>query len=176
MLNTIVIIVVLLVAAVLLYAASRPNTFAMQRSTVIAASPEKVFRLISDLKAFNTWNPFALKEPTAKIEYEGAANGPGAAYSWQGKAMGSGRLEVVEVVAPTKVVMRLDFKKPMQATNRVEFTLAPQGAQATQVTWAMTGPMPYVSKLMTTFVSMDKMMGGEFEAGLANLKTAAQAR
>jgi uncharacterized protein YndB with AHSA1/START domain len=176
MLNTIVIIVVLLVAAVLLYAVTRPDTFSLQRSTVIAAPPEKVFVLISDLKAFNTWNPFALKEPTAKIQYEGATDGPGAAYSWQGRAMGSGRLEVVEVVAPTKVVMRLDFKKPTQATHRVEFTLAPQGAQATQVTWAMSGSTPYLSKLMTTFVSMDKVMGGEFEAGLANLKVAAQTR
>jgi uncharacterized protein YndB with AHSA1/START domain len=176
MLSTIVIIVVLFVAAVLLYAATRPDTFALQRSASIAAPPEKVFALISDLKAFNTWNPFALKEPTAEIHYEGAAAGPGAAYSWKGKAMGAGRLEVVEAVAPAKVVLRLYFRKPMQATNRVEFTLVPQGAHATQVTWAMTGPMPYLSKLMTMFVSMDKMMGGEFEAGLANLKAVAQAR
>lgn len=175
MIKTIAFVVVLLVAAVLLYAATRPDTFALQRSATIAATPDKLFALINDVRAFNTWNPFALKDPAIKLQYEGAASGPGAAYAWQGESSGVGRLEVIESVAPAKVAMRLDFDKPMKASHRVEFTLAQRGP-ATQVTWAMTGRMPYLSKLITTFVSMDRMVGGEFEAGLANLKAAAEAR
>ena len=88
-------------------------------------------------------------------------------------ALGVGRLEVLEAIGPNRIAMRLAFEKPFKTTNRVEFTLQPQGAK-TQVTWAMTGPMPYLSRLMTTFFDMDKMVGGDFEAGLANLKAAVE--
>lgn len=82
-------------------------------------------------------------------------------------------MEIVEATAPSRVAMRLDFEKPMKGSNRVEFRLQPKGTQ-TEVTWAMSGPMPYLSKLITTFVDMDKMVGADFEAGLANLKAAAE--
>jgi uncharacterized protein YndB with AHSA1/START domain len=166
-------IVALAIAAVLIVAATKPDSFSLQRSTQITAPPERVFGLINDVKAFNTWNPFARKDPTIKLGYDGAASGVGAAYSWDSEKLGSGRMEIVESVPASRVAMKLAFTKPMTTTNRVEFALQPQGAQ-TQVTWTMTGPMPYLSKLMTTFVSMEKMVGPDFEAGLANLKSVAE--
>jgi uncharacterized protein YndB with AHSA1/START domain len=173
MLKTIAFAVAVIVAATLIYAATKPDNFTLSRSATIAAPPEKVFTLISDLKSFNTWNPFAKQDPRVKIDYEGAARGVGASYAWQGDASGAGRMAITEEIAPSKVVMRLDFDKPMKATNRVEFTLLPKGG-STEVTWTMSGSMTYLHKLMTTFVSMDKMVGSQFEAGLAELKAASE--
>jgi hypothetical protein len=173
MLKTLLIVIVAAVAGLLIYAATKPDSFSVQRSATVAAAPDKLFGLINDTKAFNTWNPYARKDPAMKLRYEGPANGPGAAYAWDSESVGVGRMEVIESTPPRKVAMRLVFDKPMKATNRVEFTLEPQGAQ-TRVTWAMTGPMPYLSKLMTTFFDMDKMVGTDFEAGLTNLKAAAE--
>jgi len=175
MLKKVLGVIVLAVAAVLIYAATKPDTFTLQRSAAIAAPPEKIFPLINDVKAFNTWNPWALKDPASKMNYEGAASGVGASYSWDSEQLGAGRMEITEAAAPNKVQAKLEFKRPFATTNRVEFTLQPQGAQ-TQVTWAMSGPMPYLSKLMTTFVSMERMVGPDFEAGLANLKALAEKR
>lgn len=167
--------VALLLLAVLVYAATKPDTFALQRSISIAAPPEKLYGLIHDLRAFNTWNPFANKDPAQVVRYEGPPSGLGAAYAWESKVAGVGRMEVIEDLAPKRLAMRLDFVKPMKATHRVEFTIEPQGAHS-RVTWAMSGAMPYVSKLMAVFYSMDKMVGGDFEAGLASLKALAEAR
>jgi uncharacterized protein YndB with AHSA1/START domain len=173
LLKSIVAIVALATAGLLTYAATKPDQFRVQRSSTIAAPPERLFALINDVKAFNSWNPYALKDPAIKLRYEGAGSGPGAAYAWESETAGTGRMEVVEATAPHRVAMRLDFKEPMKATNIVEFTLVPQG-NTTQVTWAMSGSMPYLHKLMTTFIDMDKMVGGDFESGLANLKAAAE--
>jgi uncharacterized protein YndB with AHSA1/START domain len=175
MLKRILGVLVLAIAAVLIYAATKPDTFTLQRSTSIAAPPDKVYPLISDVKAFNTWNPWALKDPATRMAYEGPPSGVGAAYSWDSEPLGAGRMEITEAAAPGRVAARLEFKRPFEVTNRVEFTLQPQGPN-THVTWAMSGPMPYVSKLMTTFVSMDRMVGADFEAGLANLKALAEKR
>lgn len=173
MFKTVLLAIVAAVVAVLLYAASRPDSFSLERRITISAPPEKVHALINDVKAFNTWNPFALKDPAIKLRYEGGPSGPGAAYAWESETVGTGRMEIVEATAPSRVAMRLDFEKPMKGSNRVEFRLRPIGAQ-TEVTWAMSGPMPYLSKLITTFVDMDRMVGGDFEAGLANLKALAE--
>jgi len=170
---TALIIIVVLIAAFLAYVATRPNAFRIQRATSIKAPPERIYPLINDLRQFNTWNPFAKQEPDVKITYSGAQSGRGAAYDWQGRKTGVGRMEIVDTAAPSKVVAKLDFVKPFEAHNIVEFTLEPRG-EATSVTWAMHGPMPLVSKLMTTFFSMDRMIGGEFEKGLANMKAAAE--
>jgi uncharacterized protein YndB with AHSA1/START domain len=179
MLKKILGVIVLAIAAVLIYAATKPDTFTLQRSASIAAPPEKLYPLINDVKAFNTWNPYALKDPASKMAYEGPASGVGAAYSWDSEQLGAGRMEITEAAAPNRVQAKLEFKRPFATTNRVEFTLQPQSTQSgaqTQVTWAMSGPMPYLSKLMTTFVSMDRMVGSDFEAGLANLKALAEKR
>jgi uncharacterized protein YndB with AHSA1/START domain len=173
MFKTLSVVAVLAVAAVMVHAATKPDTFSVQRSASIAAPAARVFALIDDPRAFNSWNPYAQKDPTIRVRYEGAARGPGAAYEWKSQHVGAGRMEVIESAAPDRVAMRLDFQKPIRTSNRVEFTLDPNG-QATQITWAMTGPMPYVSKLMTTFIDMDEMVGGDFEAGLAKLKETAE--
>lgn len=170
MLKAILILVALVIAAILAYAAFKPDSFSLQRTTVIAAPPEKIFALINDLHAFNTWNPFAVGDPSLKLDYQGAAAGKGAGYSWRGDKAGIGRMEISESTPSSKVTMQLHFTKPMESNNIVDFTLEPQ-ANATQVTWAMRGPMNYMSKLMTTFISMDKMVGSQFEAGLSTLKS-----
>lgn len=170
---TALVVIVVLLAAFLAYVATRPNAFRIQRATSVKAPPEKIYPLINDLRQFNTWNPFATQDPNVKINYSGAPSGKGAAYDWQSRKMGVGRMEIVDTAAPSKIVAKLDFVKPMEAHNIVEFTLEPKGG-ATDVTWAMHGPMPLISKLMTVFVSMDRMVGGEFEKGLANMKAAAE--
>ncbi len=173
MLKIIAIVVAVLIAALLAYAATRPDSFKVQRSALIKAPPEKVFALVSDLRAFNTWNPWARKEPELKGSYSGPSSGKGAAYAWEGKKVGSGRMEISEVVPPSRMTMKLEFIKPMQTNSVAEFTLVPQG-DATGLTWAMSGPSPYISKLMGVFFNMDTMIGKDFEDGLANLKQLAE--
>ena len=171
--TTALIIIVVLIAAFLAFVATRPNAFRIQRATSVKAPPEKIYPLINDLHQFNTWNPFAKADPNVKLTYSGAQSGKGAVYDWQSKKMGVGRMEIVDTAAPSRVVAKLDFVKPMEAHNIVEFTLEPRG-DATNVTWAMHGPMPFMSKLMTLFFSMERMVGGEFEKGLANMKAAVE--
>ena len=175
MLKTILIAVVAALALLLIYAATRPDSFRVERSTRINAQPDKVFALINDLHGFNTWNPFNKKDPAIKGGYSGAASGKGAAYSWQSETVGVGSMEIVDTTPAAKVTMKLDFVKPFEAHNIAEFTLTPEG-DATRVNWAMHGPSPYVSKLMQVFFSMDKIVGKDFEDGLANLKVLAESR
>lgn len=161
------------VGVVLIYAAFKPKSFALSRGTVIAAPADRVFALINDLQGFNSWNPFAKQDPDLKIQYESITSGKGAAYIWVGKKAGVGRMEITDSVPAQRVTMKLDFSKPMEAHNTVNFTLEPQGPN-TRVTWEMAGPASYVHNLMTTFFSMEKMVGGQFEAGLASLKALAE--
>jgi len=174
MLETILIIVAVLIAGVVVLAAMRPSDFRIERSTLVRAPAEKVFALISDLHAFNTWNPYLKLDPETKGTYSGAAQGPGAAYAWESKKTGVGRMEITETHAPSKVLMRLDFVKPFAASNLAEFTVDRRGG-ATNVTWAMTGCNTFVSKLVGLFFSIDKMIGKSFEDGLADLKAKVEA-
>lgn len=174
MLKTIAIVVAVLVvlpvAAVLAVAASKPDTFRVQRTASIKAPPEKIFPLINDFDHWGAWSPYEKKDPAMKRTRSGAANGKGAVYAWDGdKNVGSGRMEIADTSPPTKVRLKLDFAKPFEAHNVVEFTLEPRG-DATSVTWAMHGPVPYVAKIVHVFFNMDSMVGKDFEAGLANLK------
>jgi Polyketide cyclase / dehydrase and lipid transport len=175
MIKRVLLALAVVVAVLLAYAATKPDTFIVQRSALIAAPADKIFPLIQDLRAFNTWNPFARGDDNLKIEYQGAASGKGAAYTWQGEKSGAGRMEVTNTIANSKVSLKLDFSKPFEAHNLVDFDIKPQG-NGSQVNWAMHGPMPYISKLMTIFFSMDQAVGGEFEKGLQNLKAKAEAR
>ncbi|MGH8557275.1 MAG: SRPBCC family protein [Methylococcales bacterium] len=174
MFKIIAIIIVVLIAAVLIYAATRPDTFRVARSIRIQAPPEKVFPLVSDLRNWNIWNPFAKKDLDAKGTYSGAASGVGSAYAWEGnKNVGKGSMEVAELRPPSEVVYKLDFISPFEAHNTATFTLTPQG-ENTQVTWAMSGPQPFIAKLMSVFMDCEKMVGPDFEAGLADLKVLAE--
>jgi uncharacterized protein YndB with AHSA1/START domain len=175
MLKTIAIIVVALIVGLLGLAATRPNTFRVQRAMSIKAPPEKIFPLINDLHRWTAWSPYEKKDPAMKRAHRGAASGPGAVYEWEGnKDIGKGRMEITETSPPSRVTITLDFVKPFEAHNVVEFTLEPAG-DSTNVTWTLHGPAPYISKVMGLFFSMDRMVGTDFEAGLASLKAAAEA-
>ena len=162
------------IALLLIYAATRPDTFRVERSASVKAPPERVFALINDLHSFNQWNPYEKKDPSLKGTYGATRSGQGAAYAWESDKVGVGSMEILHAVPASKVTMRLDFIKPFEAHNTVEFTLRPQ-ADATNVTWSMEGGVPYFAKLMHLVFNMDKMVGNDFEQGLVNLKTLAEA-
>ena len=163
-----------LVAGVLIYAATRPDSFQLARSITIKAPPEKIFPLINDLHAFNRWNPFLKMDPTTKLAYSGPDSGRGAAHEWDGNGqVGKGRIEITESSPASKIVMKLDMITPIEGHNLVLFTLGPKG-DATQVTWSMSGQSAYIAKVIGVVISMDKMVGGEFEKGLADLKAMAE--
>ncbi len=170
MIKTILIALVLAVAAVLLYAATKPDRFRIERSVVIKAPPERIHAQVQDFKAWTAWSPWERIDPALKRTYSGPQSGKGAAYAWEGnKDVGSGRMEIVESAVPSKIVIKLDFFAPFEAHNVAEFTFAP-GEQGTTVQWAMHGPSPYLSKLLDLVFNMDRMVGGQFETGLSNLK------
>jgi uncharacterized protein YndB with AHSA1/START domain len=174
MIKTIAIIIAVLIVAVLIYAATRPDTFRVERSLSIKAPPEKIFPYISDFHQWQAWSPWEKIDPAAKATYSGTDNGVGAVYEWNGNnEVGQGRMEIIESSPTTKVVLKIDFIKPFEGHNTVEFTLVPQG-DTTTVTQEMYGPSPYLSKLMCLFFSMDKMVGSRYEEGLANLKALAE--
>jgi Polyketide cyclase / dehydrase and lipid transport len=174
MLNTILIIAVIAVAAVLLYAATRPDSFQIQRSVKIAAPPEKVFPLINDFRNWQAWSPWEKKDPAMKKTHSGASQGKGAVLEWDGnKDVGTGRMEALESIPSAKIIIKLDFLKPFEAHNTAEFNVSSAG-NVTDVTWAMYGAQPYMMKVMGLMCSMDKMVGKDFETGLANLKQLAE--
>jgi hypothetical protein len=177
MIKIIAIVAVLLVvgvAGVLAYAATLPDHFQVSRAIRIDAPPEKIFPLINNLKQFNEWNPFAKQDPTMVIAYSGPESGPGASYSWDSNGRGGkGSSGITAVSEPTRVDMRLDMVKPMQGHPRITFMLQPSVA-ATDVSWTMAGPYPYINRVFGTIFNMDKMIGGTFDAGLADLKARAE--
>jgi uncharacterized protein YndB with AHSA1/START domain len=174
MIKTIVIVVVVLLALLLIYAAIKPDSFRVERTTAIKAAPEKVFPLINDIHHWEMWSPWEKGDPTIKRTYSGAASGKGAVYEWKSdKQVGQGRMEIIESSPPSKIVLKIDFIKPMEGHNTIDFAIMPQG-DTSVVTQAMYGPSPYISRLMTIFFSMDKMIGSKFEEGLANVKTIAE--
>jgi hypothetical protein len=165
------VIIALAIAAILVLALTKPNTFRVQRSAVMQAPAETIFPLIDDFHQWGVWSPYEGRDPEMKRSFTGAARGKGAVYAWDGnKNVGSGRMEILESSVPSKIVIRLDFLKPFEAHNTAEFTLLPQGG-TTDVIWAMHGPAPFMSKLMQVFMNLDNMIGRDFEAGLARLKT-----
>lgn len=170
---TIAILVAGVIAALLVYAATKPDTFRIQRTATIKAPPEKVFALINDLQSHLSWSPFE-KDPAIKRRFNGTTVGKGATYEWEGnRKVGKGRIEIADTTPPSRITMKLDMLKPFQAHNTVDFIIAPKG-EATDVTWAMQGAQPFMAKLVGTFMNCDKMVGGEFEQGLANLKLIAE--
>jgi uncharacterized protein YndB with AHSA1/START domain len=169
------IVVAGLIGLVLVLAAMRPDTFTVERKAVIKAPPDRIFPLIADFHNWTSWSPWEKIDPALKRTYSGAPSGKGAAYAWEGNSkVGSGAMEITEAIPPVRIVIKLDFLKPFEAHNVAEFTLAPSG-DSTRVTWVMHGPAPFVSKLMQVFMSMDRMIGKDFDAGLANMKAAAEA-
>jgi hypothetical protein len=165
--------VLLAVAGVLLLAARLPDSFHVARSASIAAPAERIFPLINDLRQMNGWSPFVKRDPGLQGSYSGPASGPGASYRFEGKEAGSGTLHITEATAPMSVRMTLDMSAPLAARNNIHFSLVPDG-QGTRVTWTMEGGSPFVARVMDVLFNMDRMIGGAFEAGLADLKILAE--
>jgi uncharacterized protein YndB with AHSA1/START domain len=164
------IVLAIAIVIVLILAATKPDTFSVQRATMVKAPAEKIFPLINDFHRWGTWSPYETRDPAMKRSYSGAASGKGAVYGWDGnKNVGSGRMEILETAAPAKIVIKLDFFKPFEGHNTAEFTILPQGDD-TSVIWRMFGPASFMSRLMQVFMNLDRMIGKDFETGLANLK------
>ena len=174
MFKRIAIFLVLLIVGILGFAATKPDTFRVQRSTSIKAPPDKVFALVNNFHSWDGWSPWEKMDLTMKKTYGGPDSGPGATYEWDGNdKVGKGKMEISKVAEPKEINLKLHFMKPFECQNRVDFTFENKG-EATDVTWAMHGPSPYFSKLIQVFMSMDSMVGKDFEAGLANLKAIAE--
>lgn len=166
----IAVVLALAIAVVLVLAATKPDTFRIERSATINAPPERIFTVLSDFHQWTGWSPWEHKDPALKRNFSGAERGKGAIYGWEGdKNVGTGRMEILEANSPSKLVIQLDFFKPFEAHNTAQFTMLPQG-NATNVHWVMHGPSSFIAKVMHVFIDMDKMVGKDFEQGLANLK------
>jgi uncharacterized protein YndB with AHSA1/START domain len=167
-------IIILLLGVVFGVAASKPNEFTVRRSTRIRATPEKIFPLVNDFHNWAAWSPWEKMDPTMTKSFSGAPSGRGAVYEWEGNSkVGKGRMEITDASAPRRIAIALDFIRPFRANNRTEFILEPQG-DSTDVSWTMHGASPFVTKVMSVFMNMDKLIGRDFDAGLANMKASAE--
>ena len=174
MLKKIAIVVAVIIAGVLILAATKPDTFRVERSASIKAPPEKIFAILNDFQKWGSWSPWEKKDPTMKRTFGATTSGKGAQYAWEGnKDVGKGSMEITESSPSSRLTIKLDFIEPFEGHNIVDFTLAPKG-DSTSVNWTIHGPMPFISKVISVFCSMDSMIGKDFEAGLANLKAAAE--
>ena len=174
MLKVVLLAVAVPLAIVLVLAAMKPDSFRVQRVASIKAPPDRIFPLVNDFKRWRAWSPYESKDPAMTRRLSGAAAGKGAVYEWSGnKEVGKGRMEIADASAPSRVVLKLDFVEPFEAHNVVEFTMLSKG-DATEVRWDMRGATPYLAKIVHLFVDIDRMVGRDFEAGLANLKALAE--
>jgi Polyketide cyclase / dehydrase and lipid transport len=175
MLKKILIALVVLIALFVIIIAMRPADFLITRTTTIAAAAEVVFAQVNDLHKWDAWSPWAKLDPSMKQTHEGASAGVGAIYSWDGnKEVGAGRMTITESRTNEVIVIKLEFLKPFVAVNDAEFTFRAEGNQTT-VSWSMSGKNNFMSKVFCLFMDMDKMVGGDFEKGLASMKTIAEA-
>ena len=163
------IIILAIIAAFLFWVSRKPDTFSLERSISINATAADVFGWINNVKRFNQWNPWAQIDPTNVITYSGPEEGPQASYSWTGKKTGQGSMTLLDQSPPHEVNYALNFIKPFRADNKTTFSIR-EGNGTTVVVWLMSGRNSFFNKLFQTFVSMDKMVGKDFERGLATLK------
>jgi uncharacterized protein YndB with AHSA1/START domain len=175
---SIAIVFAVAIAIVLVLAMTKPDTFRVERAVAIKAPPETIFALIEDFHQWRSWSPWEGRDPAVKRTFEGAERGKGAVYAWDGnRNVGAGRMEILAATAPSTIVITLDFIKPFEGHNTAEFTMLPQGSATgvgTNVIWAMHGPAPVMHRVMQVFMNMDRMIGKDFEAGLANLRKIAE--
>ena len=167
--------VALAVIVVVVVVATRPSAFSITRSARIAAPPAAVFAQVNDFHNWPAWNPWAALDPAMKETYEGTPSGPGAIYTWVGNHhAGAGRMTISDSRPAELIRITLEFFRPFAATNTTEFTFRPEGDQ-TLVTWSMSGRNNFVAKAMCLVVNMDRMVGGQFEKGLAKMKSIVEA-
>jgi len=155
------------------YATTKPDTFHVARTVTVKAPPDKIFPLINDLKQWMAWSPFEDKDPDMKRSFGAVTVGKGALYAWESNGVGTGNMVIADSTMPNTVAIKLNMIKPLTASNDVTFTLAPQ-SDGTAVTWAMQGEVPYIAKVVHVFFDMDRMVGGDFHAGLVKLKAVAE--
>jgi Polyketide cyclase / dehydrase and lipid transport len=159
-----------IVALFLIAVAMQPSTFRVSRSAKISAPPATVFAQVNDFHNWDAWSPWAKIDPACKFSFDGPPAGVGAKFAWAGnKKVGEGRMTITESKPTELILINLEFLKPFKATNTTEFTFKPEGNQ-TYVTWTMTGKNNFFFKAFCMFMNMDKMVGGDFERGLANMK------
>lgn len=152
------------------YVAILPGEFRVVRSGKIGAPPDKVFALVNDLHKWDDWSPWAKLDPNAKNGFEGPDAGPGASFNWDGNdEVGAGKMTIVESKASEFVRLKLEFTRPMAGTNDTEFTFKPDNAGGTLVTWSNSGQNDFIGRAVCLFMNMDKMLGGMFEKGFANM-------
>ena len=175
MITNVLLVMAAVAAGLLIFVATRPDTFRVERHVTIDRSAAEIFPLIEDFHAWTRWSPWEDLDPALRRTYKGPERGPGAIYEWEGNSkVGKGHMEIMRSEAPTHLMIDLSFIRPFKAENAAAFDLEPQGS-GTEVSWAIYGPLPFASKLMSLFVSMDKLLGKDFEKGLARLKAAAEA-
>lgn len=175
MLKKILIALLALVALLAVVVAMQPAEFRVARTAVIAAPAPAVFPLVNDFHKWQAWSPWEGLDPAMKRSYEGAPSGTGAVYTWSGNdKVGEGRMTITDSRPSELVRLRLEFFKPFKATDTGEFTFIPRGEQ-TAVTWSMSGQNNFMFKAVHLFMNMDKMLGDEFDKGLARMKSAAEA-
>lgn len=175
MLKKILLGLVAVVALILIVAAFQPGEFQVKRSLAIAAPAQALFEQVNDHRKFVVWNPWGKVDPNVKNTFTGPATGVGSVCSWQGNSdVGAGSSTIIESKPGELVRLRMDWKEPMEGTSTVDFTFKPEGGR-TVMTWHMYGPQNYIGKVMCLFMNMDKMVGGQFEKGLADLKILAEA-
>ena len=166
-----------LIAAVLSLASRKPKELRVRRSTRINAPADRIFANIIDFHRWEAWSPWEKLDPAMKKTHSGPPSGKGAVYEWVGNSkVGQGRMEITDATAPSRVAIALHFIKPFEARNTTEFALVPAGSNATDVTWSMVGPSPFITKVMGVFMDMDKMICKDFEKGLSSLKDVAESR
>jgi hypothetical protein len=170
----VVVALAIAIAIVLGLASRKPDMFTVRRSALVQAPAERIFPLVNNFHQWAAWSPWENRDPAMKRTYTGAESGEGAVYAWDGnKDVGSGRMEILDASSPSKITIKLDFFKPFEGHNTAEFTMLPQSGAAgptTSVNWVMHGPAPFMHRVMQVFMDFDKMIGKDFEAGLANLK------
>lgn len=145
------------------------STYSVTRSTVIPAPAKDVFPLVNNFREWPKWSPWETVDPDMQRTYSDAESGVGAKYAWSGnRKAGAGNMAITESREPEVVRIRLEFTKPFPAVNPTTFTFAPEGG-GTRVTWTMAGQHKGIGKVFALFMNMDKMVGGDFEKGLASL-------
>ncbi|MEO8213108.1 MAG: SRPBCC family protein [Myxococcales bacterium] len=175
MLKTVLILVALVFGGLLVFASTRPDKYHVERATTIAAPPEVIYAQLVDFKNWPAWSPWEKRDPQMKKSFEGPPSGAGSSYSWQGnKEVGKGKMTIVTSEPPQHITYRLEFVEPFKSVADTGFTLLREGDSKTAVTWAMDGTNNFISKLFSVVMDMDKMIGGDFAAGLASLKSVSE--
>ena len=171
------ILLALVIIAILFFVmlVGRPDEFKVVRAATLAAAPATVFDQVNDFHKWEAWSPWAKLDPACKYSYSGAAAGQGAGFAWDGNSkVGAGRMTILESQSPVWIRINLEFLRPFKSVNTTEFTFTPKGGQ-TLVTWTMTGKNNFMSKVFGLIVDCEKMVGKDFEKGLASLKAIAEA-